>query len=64
MALADVQSCRIVGASNYYDFSVYAPFARAREHNIFPLYGLEVICLHEGSMPRESRSTIRSFRGK
>jgi hypothetical protein len=36
----------ILGACNYYDFSVYADFAaEVRKHAIFPLYGLEIIAL-------------------
>jgi hypothetical protein len=46
--LADAQNCRIVGASNYYDYQVYSDFAAAaRRKNIFPLYGLEIICMIE-----------------
>jgi hypothetical protein len=48
MELADAQSCRIVGASNYYDYHVYTDFAaQARRRNVFPLFGLEIICLLE-----------------
>ncbi len=44
--LAGKQGVRVLGASNYYDFSVYADFIRlAREKGIFPLLGLEVIAL-------------------
>src|ERR1041384_5443501 len=46
MELADAQGCRIVGASNYYDYYVYGSFAQhARNHNVYPLFGLEVICM-------------------
>ena len=38
----------MLGASNYYDFQVYADFAeRARAEGIFPLFGLEIICMQE-----------------
>ncbi len=40
------QDIGVLGASNYYDWSVYTPFARlARNRGIFPLFGLEVICM-------------------
>ena len=36
----------VLGASNYYDFSVYAVLAtEAHRHRIFPLFGLEIIAL-------------------
>ena len=35
----------VLGVSNYYDYEVYGDFAaRARDAEIFPLFGLEVIC--------------------
>jgi hypothetical protein len=44
--LADVQGVRVLGASNYYDYAVYADFAaEAERHGIFPLFGLEIISL-------------------
>jgi hypothetical protein len=44
--LAASQNIRILGASNYYDFSIYAPFAElALARGIYPLFGLEVIAL-------------------
>jgi hypothetical protein len=44
--LASSQNVRILGASNYYDFSIYAPFAeKSLERGIYPLFGLEVIAL-------------------
>ncbi|HYK88694.1 MAG TPA: hypothetical protein VE398_07985 [Acidobacteriota bacterium] len=40
------QGLRVLGGSNYYDFSVYAELAaECRSHQIFPLFGLEVIAL-------------------
>jgi hypothetical protein len=43
---AAAQNVAVVGVSNYYDYDVYADFTRvARERGIFPLYGLEIICL-------------------
>lgn len=48
MEMADAQNCRIVGASNYYDYRPYADFAfHARRRNVFPLFGMEIICMHE-----------------
>jgi hypothetical protein len=41
----------VLGASNYYDFSVYGEFAeQARERAIFPLFGLEIIALLDDLM--------------
>ena len=43
---AAAQGVQVVGTSNYYDWSIYAPFARlAQARGIFPLFGLEVICM-------------------
>jgi len=43
---AATQNVAVVGVSNYYDYDVYADFTRlARQRHIFPLYGLEIICL-------------------
>ena len=44
--LADAQGVRVLGASNYYDYTVYAELAfEARTRGLFPLFGLEIICL-------------------
>jgi hypothetical protein len=44
--LADAQDVRILGASNYYDYSVYGELAAlASERGIFPIFGLEIISL-------------------
>ncbi len=46
--LADVQGVGILGASNYYDYSVYGELAvLATARGIFPLFGLEIISLVE-----------------
>lgn len=46
VGLAAAQGVRILGASNYYDFSVYAPFAeQCLANGIYPLFGLEIIVL-------------------
>jgi hypothetical protein len=48
VTLAHAQGLRILGVSNYYDFGIYADFAaRARQHGIYPLFGLEIIALLE-----------------
>jgi predicted metal-dependent phosphoesterase TrpH len=47
--LAADQSVGVLGVSNYYDYSVYGPFTEnALAHNIFPLYGLEIIAMIDG----------------
>ena len=44
--LAAAQKVGVLGASNYYDFGVYAEFTdQTHRHGIFPLYGLEVIAM-------------------
>ena len=44
--LAAQQQVGVVGVSNYYHYRVYADFvAQARRQGIFPLFGLEIICL-------------------
>ncbi|HEY3332503.1 MAG TPA: hypothetical protein VGK19_20910 [Capsulimonadaceae bacterium] len=44
--LADAEDVRVLGASNYYDYSIYVDFgARAARRGIFPLFGLEIIAL-------------------
>ncbi|MDQ2731796.1 MAG: hypothetical protein M3Y56_09075, partial [Armatimonadota bacterium] len=46
MELAGEQDIRVLGVSNYYDYSVYDDFAgRAKDMGIFPLFGLEIITL-------------------
>ncbi len=44
--LAAAQGIRVLGVSNYYDYNVYGDFVEgARKAGIFPLFGLEIICL-------------------
>lgn len=44
--LADEQNVRVLGASNYYDYTVYAELAAQCEiYGIMPLFGTEIICL-------------------
>jgi hypothetical protein len=46
--LAAGQGLAVLGASNYYDYQVYDGFIdQARRRGVFPLMGLEVICLLE-----------------
>jgi hypothetical protein len=44
--LAADQHVGVLGASNYYDYRIYADLtAECKRHGIFPLYGLEIIAL-------------------
>ncbi len=46
--LASEQGLQVLGASNYYDYSVYESLANAcRSKGIAPLFGTEIICLIE-----------------
>ncbi len=46
--LAAEQGIGALGVSNYYDYEVYGNFVdRAREKGIFPLFGLEIICMDD-----------------
>jgi hypothetical protein len=46
--IAARQDVRLLGASNYYDYSIYAAFASlALDCGIYPLFCLEIICLLE-----------------
>jgi len=46
MDLAGAQEIGVLGVSNYYDYSVYNDFlSAARQRNIFPLFGIEIISL-------------------
>ncbi len=48
LSLAADQGIRVLGASNYYDFEVYASFtAEGRRCGVFPIFGLEIIALIE-----------------
>ncbi|MGD0091758.1 MAG: hypothetical protein ABSE73_17725 [Planctomycetota bacterium] len=45
-ALAARENVKVLGVSNYYDFTVYGEFiAQARQRGIFPLFGLEIIAM-------------------
>lgn len=44
--LAADQGVGVLGVSNYYDYDVYGQFVElARQRGIFPLFGLEIICM-------------------
>lgn len=46
--LAAEQGIGALGVSNYYDYAVYGDFVdRARRRGIFPLFGIEIICMDE-----------------
>jgi len=46
VSCAASEGIRVLGVSNYYDFTVYQSFAeQTRAAGIFPLYGLEIIAL-------------------
>ncbi|MFP4107426.1 MAG: hypothetical protein ACLFVU_15265 [Phycisphaerae bacterium] len=46
--LAAEQDVKVVGVSNYYDFTVYGDFAaQASRRGIFPLFGLELIAMRD-----------------
>lgn len=46
VGLAADQGVRVLGVSNYYDFTVYGEYAAlARERGIFPLFGLEILLM-------------------
>lgn len=47
--LSAQQGVRVLGVSNYYHYDVYGDFVDdARKAGIFPLFGLEIICLIDG----------------
>jgi hypothetical protein len=44
--LAAAEGIGVLGVSNYYDYEIYGDFVHmARDAGIFPLFGLEIICL-------------------
>jgi hypothetical protein len=46
--LAAEQGIKALGVSNYYDYQVYGDFIdRARRKGIFPLFGIEIICMDD-----------------
>ena len=51
--LSAAQGIGVLGVSNYYDYDVYGDFAKgARQAGIFPLFGLEIICLIDDLVKR------------
>ena len=46
--LAAKEDIGLLGVSNYYDYEVYGDFVeRAQVKGIFPLFGLEIICMQD-----------------
>ena len=46
--LAAREGIGLLGVSNYYDYNVYGEFVeRAQAEGIFPLFGLEIICMQD-----------------
>ena len=63
--LAASQGLGILGASNYYHFGVYSDFAAlSRGRNIFPLFGLEIVCMVEDLSRRGIRVNDPANPGK
>ena len=53
LELSAAQGIGVLGVSNYYDYEVYGDFANgARQAGIFPLFGLEIICLVDDLVKR------------
>ena len=56
VGLAKAQGIGVVGASNYYDFSVYEPFTQqSQAAGIFPMFGTEIIALERDLMQQGTR---------
>ena len=63
--LAQAQDVRVLGATNYYDYSVYAGFADgAAARGIFPLFGLEIISLVDDLVQRGIKANDPGNPGK
>ena len=63
--LAQAQNVRVLGATNYYDYSVYAEFADgAAARGIFPLFGLEIISLVDDLLQRGIKANDPGNPGK
>ncbi|HMK97200.1 MAG TPA: hypothetical protein VK425_06600, partial [Acidimicrobiales bacterium] len=63
--IAAGQGVRVLGTSNYYDYSVYGPFAeQAQARAVFPLFGMEVICLDAGLLRASARVNDPANPGK
>jgi hypothetical protein len=65
LTLAAEQKVRVLGVSNYYDYKVYSDFQNlAREHGIFPLFGLEIIAMQENLRDTDVRVNDPANPGK
>ena len=54
--LAADQSVRVLGCGNYYDYSVYQRFTEtARDKNVFPSFGTEIIALETDLQQKDIR---------
>jgi hypothetical protein len=54
--LAADQGVRVLGCGNYYDYSVYQRFTEtARDKNVFPLFGTEIIALETDLQQKDIR---------
>ena len=63
--LARDQGVKVLGASNYYDFSVYEPFvSQTQTAGIFPLFGTEIIALERDLMAQGIRLNDPANPGK
>ncbi|MGB8225753.1 MAG: hypothetical protein WCE45_02635 [Sedimentisphaerales bacterium] len=52
--LASQQGVKVIGAGNYYDFTIYRKFsALAQQKKIFPLYSTEIIAIEEDLQQRD-----------
>jgi hypothetical protein len=57
--------CAVLGASNYYDFSVYDDFTQgARERGIHPTCGIEILCRDEEAAEKSERYNDPANPGK
>lgn len=57
LEMAEKEGVKALGASNYYDYTVYGRFATlAKRKGIYPLFGLEIIALMDDMV--ESRTLI------
>jgi predicted metal-dependent phosphoesterase TrpH len=62
---AKAEGVRILGTSNYYDFSVYAPFLReAQSAGIHVIPGIEILCRWDALADRHERANDPANPGK
>lgn len=63
--LASEQNVRVLGAGNYYDFSIYERFrSLTEEHGVFPLFGMEIIALDKEMLDKGIRINDPANPGK